>query len=183
MKQLKYVQGDLLKAATSGRLNVIAHQANCFCKGRRGIAPLIFKTFPGSKFVDDQTDVGGWYKMGDLSHAFNYAENSPDDPIWVFNLYGQYHFDQYSKDYGTRYWALGKALEKMAMVIETRKSLHHSWTGSTTLEVGFPLIGCGLAGGDWEIVEEMIKYAFRNSNVNISIYTLDKLSGKEYVDC
>ncbi|MFW3388447.1 UNVERIFIED_CONTAM: hypothetical protein RF648_20890, partial [Kocuria sp. CPCC 205274] len=111
---LKYVQGDLIQAALDGHLNVIAHQANCFCKGRRGIAPLIFQTFPVAKAADDATEVGDKEKLGSLSHAYQtFKEDSIKNPVWVFNLYGQYHFDNRREDYGTQYWALNSALHDM----------------------------------------------------------------------
>lgn len=178
---LKYVQGDLVKAAQDGRLNVIAHQANCFCKGRRGIAPQIFGTFPSLKLADDRTKVGDREKLGTISHAFCYRPDVPQDSfLWGINLYGQYHFDSKNPEYGTQYPALQNALEKMRQLIGLRKTLY--WNYEDVLRIGFPLVGCGLAGGDWELVEEMIKEAFDGlPYCEIYIYTLDKLEGKEYV--
>lgn len=179
--KLKYVQGDLVEAARRGFLNVIAHQANCFCKGKRGIAPQIFGKFPAIKAADDRTKVGDREKLGTLSHAFQSFEND-QRYLWGFNLYGQYHFDSKSPEYGTRYPALQAALAKMRVIIATRKTLY--WDYKDLLKIGFPLIGCGLAGGDWDIVEEMIKEEFKNvPYIEIYIYTLDKLEGKDYVDC
>ncbi|MCS5737387.1 hypothetical protein N1032_27010, partial [Herbiconiux sp. CPCC 203386] len=120
-------------------------------------------------------------KLGALSHAFHFFEEEGKDPLWVFNLYGQYHFDNKSEEYGTRYWALAKALEKMRVVLSTRRTLY--WPSDKVLKIGFPLIGCGLAGGYWDIVEELIKYAFRDTPwVEVYIYTLDYLEGKNYVE-
>lgn len=177
---LKYIQGDLIEAALDGRLNVIAHQANCFCKGRRGIAPQIFGRFPSLKLADDRTEIGDRDKLGTITHSFCYRPNIPKSNfLWGFNLYGQYHFDQKSPEYGTRYPALQSALESMRQMIILRKTLY--WNYEDVLNIGFPLIGCGVAGGDWNIVEEMIKEVFEGlPNVEIYIYTLDKLEGKNY---
>lgn len=46
--------------------------------------------------------------------------------------------------------------------------------------VGFPLIGCGLAGGDWEIVSELIEKAFEGFNGEIRVYTLNEVKGLTY---
>ena len=67
----------------------------------------------------------------------------------------------------------------MRQMIILRKTLY--WNYEDVLNIGFPLIGCGVAGGDWNIVEEMIKEVFEGlPNVEIYIYTLDKLEGKNY---
>lgn len=181
--KLKYVKGDLIQAADSGFLNVIAHQANCFCKGRHGIAPLIFTAYPAAKKADDATTVGSRRKLGKLSHAWQFfpeVDKEKLDPLWVFNLYGQYHWNQKSKEYVTDYEALSNALQSMKAIIQTRKSLY--WEDDKVLRIGFPLIGCGRAGGDWVKVEEMIKNTFAPlKDVDIYIYTLEKLEGKEYM--
>ena len=40
------------------------------------------------------------------------------------------------------------------------------------LTVHMPKIGCGLAGGDWNRVEEIIKNTFINSNIEVYVYLL-----------
>jgi O-acetyl-ADP-ribose deacetylase (regulator of RNase III) len=36
--------------------------------------------------------------------------------------------------------------------------------------IGLPQIGCGLAGGDWEIVKKIIQDEFADCNVTVVIY-------------
>lgn len=168
--KMKYVQGDLITELQSGQMDVIAHQANCFCKGRRGIAPLIFKAFPEAKAADDATVIGDSKKMGTFSAA------NTSNGGRVYNLYGQYHFDNKRSDYGTDYDALWSALVKMEVEIR------EIFSDRNEIDIGFPLIGCGLAGGDWKIVSSMIASIFDLPQYNIYIYTLEKLEGKEYVN-
>ena len=40
------------------------------------------------------------------------------------------------------------------------------------LTVHMPKIGCGLAGGDWNRVENIIKNTFINSNIEVYVYLL-----------
>lgn len=179
---IKYIQGDIVNSAKQGKIHVFAHQANCFCKGRRGIAPLIFEAFPSVRGADDRTKVGDREKLGNLSHAFSRVGEDNEDMVWGFNLYGQYHFVSSHKEYGTQYDELASALCKMRVTIATRKTLH--WPHDKVLKVGFPLIGCGLAGGDWDVVESMINDIFGDEKyIDLYVYTLDRLEGKNYVDC
>lgn len=175
--KLNYVMGDLIRIAESGFLNAIAHQTNCFCKGRGGIAPLIFKAFPEAMEADNSTEVGLKKKLGTLTFGtviFKEVDPKGLDPLQVFNLYGQYHWNRRSKDYGTDYDSLLSSLREMKRVLDTL-------FGDSEVRVGFPLIGCGLAGGNWGIVEEMIKSTFNDPKYKVYIVTLEELKGKEYV--
>lgn len=169
---MKYVQGNLLTALQSGKLDVIAHQTNCFCKGRRGIAPQIFNAFPEAKLADDKTEVGDASKMGNFTVATTMCGGR------VYNLYGQYHFDNRKSDYGTHYPSLQNSLYEMACDL---REVYRSSTDDTPIRVGFPLIGCGLAGGDWNRVSEFIKNAFDGPEYDVYIYTLNKMDGVQYV--
>ena len=43
------------------------------------------------------------------------------------------------------------------------------------VSLGLPLIGCGLAGGDWKgVVKPMIKELFENSGVDVTVFVLEK---------
>lgn len=169
---MKYVQGNLLTALQSGKLDVIAHQTNCFCKGRRGIAPQIFNAFPEAKIADDATKVGNYNKMGTFTVANTLSGGR------VYNLYGQYHFDNKRLDYGTHYPSLQNAIYEMACDVD---KAYEDASPDNPIRIGFPLIGCGLAGGDWGRVSEFIKNAFSDSKYDVYIFTLNKMDGVQYV--
>jgi len=169
---MKYVQGDLINALQVGHVNVIAHQANCFCKGRRGIAPLIFEAFPEAKQADDATEVGDKNKLG----TFTFGKYNSS---LIYNLYGQYTFDNKDPTYGTDYNALESALKAMKEDLDTKVDDFHP----ELIRIGFPLIGCGLAGGDWKVVSGFIENIFNDpEKYDIYIFTLDKIDGTEYVN-
>lgn len=169
--KMKYVQGNLITALQSGQMDVIAHQANCFCKGRRGIAPQIFNAFPEAKLADDSTVVGDRKKLGTFSVATTMSGGR------VYNIYGQYHFDNKRSDYGTIQEALLSGLLEMKENLDETQD-HNS---DSPIRIGFPLIGCGLAGGDWSVVSKLISTIFNDPRYDVYIYTLDKLDGIEYV--
>lgn len=165
---VKYKVGDLLEAADRGEIQVIAHQCNCFNVGRRGIAPLIFEKYPNAKLADQQTEKGSKDKLGRLTFGFG------DNMTWVFNLYGQYHWSYHEKEYGTQYPALRSALQKMKFLLDRRWGMFYH----EKPKIGFPLIGCGLAGGKWEEVAPMIEDIFHDWDV--TIYTLLPMKGIDY---
>lgn len=158
--EVNFVKGDMVKHLGSDEhLDAYAHQCNCFCRMGRGIAPLLVKANPEVRAVDNETEVGDEKKMGDFSVTRN--TNKP----LVFNIYGQYHWSKYkvAPNRNTNYTALKEGLLKV--------KLHLEYLGKTTL--GLPLIGCGLAGGDWKgVVLPMIEDVFQDSNIEITIFKL-----------
>ncbi|AUG85158.1 hypothetical protein FDJ19_gp140 [Vibrio phage Ceto] len=157
---IKVVKGDMVKHLQSkDHLDAYAHQCNCFCRMGRGIAPLLAKAVPGLRQADDMTVPGDKSKLGSVSLAAH-----PNGAV-VFNVYGQYHWHAHKVAPGrnTDYDALEKGLWRVLadMLKDDMKTL------------GLPLIGCGLAGGDWDnVVLPMIHKVFDNSGVDVTIFKL-----------
>lgn len=152
---LKYKKGDLIQAAKSGEVNVIAHQCNCFNNMGAGIAPQIKKAFPEAWLADNATEKGDKEKLGRLSYA-----KSGD--VLVFNLYGQYGWWKQKDDsLNTDYNMLRKSLEQMSRMLFAKRN---------EVKIGLPRIGCGLGGGNWEIVSQIIEEEF--SDFDVTIYDL-----------
>lgn len=153
---LTYTNGDLIKAAQDGEVTLIAHQCNCFNNMRSGIAPKIAKAFPGAEAADNVTKKGDFNKLGSFTHFID------DSGVMVVNLYGQ--FGWWKRDDGkinTEYPALRKAFESLAEFLNVNKMKP---------KIGLPLIGCGLGGGDWEIVEKIIQETLRDFEVTVYLF-------------
>ncbi len=163
---IKYKIGDLIQAAKCGEVNVIAHCCNCFNTMGAGIAPQIKSNFPYAWEADQETSRGDPKKLGTISVGIaeeqDFAEDFAPD---VFNLYGQFGFNK--RNSGGRdldYNAIFDALSAMVSQLE-------EWEADKSLtQIGLPLIGCGLAGGDWDIVELMIKKTLCKAGFNVTVY-------------
>ena len=86
---LKYVKGDLIKAAQNGEVTIIAHCCNCFNTMGSGIAPQIAKAFPDAKEADDETMRADYDKLGTFTMSVTEFE---EHDVIVYNLYGQYGY-------------------------------------------------------------------------------------------
>lgn len=149
-KNIKYVKGDLLKSD----VDIIVHCANCFCTMGSGIAKQIREQYPEAYEADLRTKKGDIKKLGSYSVA-----ESKDK--WIVNLYGQYTYGRESRK--VNYEAVYNALEKL------RNNLIS--INNSSAKIGFPYkMCCNLAGGDWRIIETMIKVIFENTNFKIEIY-------------
>jgi O-acetyl-ADP-ribose deacetylase (regulator of RNase III) len=116
-----------------------------------GIAPQIKHKFPEAYEADCETQSGDESKLGTIT----YTENTT--PI-VVNLYGQFDYTgRRSGKMDLDYDALRSAL----------KAMREKFTGKT---FGLPMIGAGLAGGDWNVIEAIIEEEMRGEYVTIVRY-------------
>lgn len=160
---LKYKLDDLIGAAKSNDVNVIAHCCNVFNTMGSGIAPLIKKAFPEAYAVDCTTKKGDLLKLGTYTKAVNHDY---DGGVVIYNLYGQGGF--WGRNKGLRdldYNALYNSLDAMAQDLSSWKS---------TILIGLPMIGAGLAGGSWTVIEAMIKDTLVDRGFDVTIYVIDK---------
>jgi len=150
---INYVQGDLLDPSLN--FDVIVHGCNCFHTMRRGVAKAIKEKYPQAYEADKNlTEKGDESKLGSLSMAFN---ESGEGPEHIVNAYTQYRYgrDKVHVDYE----ALGAAMVALSEIFDADK-----------YSIAFPKIGCGLAGGDWNVVEAIINKIFAHKKVTVVEY-------------
>jgi len=148
---IKYVDGDLIKMAQNGDFDVIAHGCNCFCNMGAGIAPQIKSAFHLAYVADCNTTSGDINKLGTISFS------DSERPI-VVNIYSQY--DTKGRREGKidlDYDAIRSGLLEMKL----------KFSGKT---FGLPMIGAGLAQGDWNIIEKIIEDVMFGEYVTIVKY-------------
>ena len=144
-KVLVEMKGDLLDLFDKGMFDAIGHGANCFCRMRSGIAGQIAQKFPGAVEADNKTVPGALNKLG------NFTKWTHPDGQVLYNLYTQYNYGRDENIVYVSYIGLRQAMEGMkAELLDQRRDGHF-------ISVGFPIIGCGLANGDWEIVKGIIE--------------------------
>ena len=148
---IKYVDGDLLELAKNKEFDVIGHCANCFCTFGAGIALGIKNQYPEAYIADCETISGDLNKLGKISFVETIS------PI-IVNLYGQY-------DYKGR--RQGKIDLDYVALKSSLKLMKDKYSGK---KFGLPMIGAGLAGGDWNIIEKIIEEVFRGEYVTVVKY-------------
>lgn len=136
---MKVVKGDLIKLALEGKFDVIIHGCNCFCTMGAGIAKSIREIFPEAYQADLNTEYGSKEKLGTISYVAVTRENHE---ITVVNGYTQYTSG--SSGILVDYDAVRLVMREAKILFTGRR-------------IGFPMIGAGLAKGDWAVIEEIIK--------------------------
>ncbi|AXN57904.1 hypothetical protein KASHIRA_02630 [Serratia phage vB_SmaM-Kashira] len=150
---IDYQIGDLFPHAYAsvleGHPTVVAHCCNCFNTMKSGIAPLVAKNFPEAESVDKLTTKGDRGKLGTTTEAFSQG-------ILVFNLYGQFgYWKRREGKMDLEYPALDSALGQMAASIHAKCRVND--IRPNEVKVLLPMIGAGLAGGDWNVISQLIE--------------------------
>lgn len=148
---IHYVKGDLL----ASDCDVIVHGCNCLNTFGAGIAKQIREQYPEANAADQRTVRGDKKKLGTIRVV-------PSNGRFIVNLYSQY-------DHG----GLGRggvyvdydALENGMLELRTWAFQMDKWP-----KIGMPRIGCGLAGGEWDIVESIIDAVFTR---DVYVYDFD----------
>lgn len=147
------INGDLLQSDCT----VIAHQANCHSTMGAGIAKVIAIKYPKAQSVDANSSMTPKEKFGQYTIA-------KVDKVHIVNLYGQYNMGQGKH---TNYKMLKQALAKFL------RDASQGIINVDTSKIGVPFgMGCGLGGGNWEVVKEILFELSETYKIDIYIYKL-----------
>ncbi len=143
---MRVIKGDLIQLALDGHFDVIVHGANCQCTMGAGIAKIIKQIFPKAFAADAQTKKGDPQKLGTISLAEVEREGRT---LTVVNAYTQLHY----RGAGVRvdYDAIRSAV----------RAIKTQFAGK---RIGYPRIGAGLGGGDWDVISKIISEELRGED-------------------
>ena len=164
--KITYLTGhDVREPINTGFINLILHCCNDANLMGSGVAKALFDKWPDVKvkyhyaFKNNVND-----KLGDVHYV------KVDASTYVGNIIGQHniHVDE-SGNPPIRYWAMEKAFEKVVSSIRKRDE---------KVIVNIPyLMGCDLAGGKWERIEELINKHFVENDIEVYVYDLFRKRG------
>lgn len=146
---VKYINGNILKSGA----DTICHQVNCQGVMGAGLAKQIREKYPivFLKYKDfcNRTDKSALLGLVQFCPVGN-----PLRQRRVANLFSQKYYGRDDKCY-TDYNALRSCLQKVnTMCVNERVAIPYK-------------MGCGLAGGDWNIVEQIIRETLVDCEVEI----------------
>lgn len=158
---INYIKGDATYPKGPG-LKVIVHCCNDIGKWGKGFVLAISKRWrqPRESYLRWAHEV--WlecvpFRLGEVLFV---KTDEPD--IIVANLIGQRGIWQRDQVVGPiQYGSIEKGLIKVAdYCLKNNASVH------------MPRIGCGLAGGEWSEIEQIIKTTLLDKNINVIVYDL-----------
>ena len=138
---MKEIKGDLIQLALDGEFDVIVHGCNCMHTMGAGIAKTIAQKFPEAFAADKNTSLGDREKLGTISSA---QVMRGDVRFAVVNAYTQFQWK--GRGLKADYQAIERCFATIAQAFPNAR-------------IGYPMIGAGLAGGDWAIIKPSIDAA------------------------
>lgn len=143
---LTYIQGNLFDTTDE----IICHGCNARGVMGSGVAKIIRDTYPEAfikyKIIHDLT--GLYLGQNVIVKTSNKI---------IFNMITQENFG--TDKVQVSYQAIDKCFRQLRLFME-----EYGYTNAS-----IPKIGAGLAGGDWDIISEIISNIF-NDNLNITVY-------------
>lgn len=161
---VQIIKGDLLEAFDNGDVDVIGHVVNCQGVMGSGIAKSIREQYPQvyleykALFDSTKDNIDLLGKCQKVPLKGTSQKESPYLMKGILNLHAQFNFGNSGRF--LNYGAFGQCLASSTLSL-----------GDTVY--GFPYkMGSDRAGGDWNIVLEMIEFYFKN--LDVKIYKLEK---------
>ena len=152
---IEYQKGDATAPFGTGT-KIIVHVCNDIGAWGRGFVLAISKRWP-----EPQRCYRAWHQ-GEDKQPFALGEVQfvqVAQDIWVANLIGQRDIHAVRGVPPVRYEAIREGLKKV--VLEAKR------LGAS---VHMPRIGCGLAGGNWDVVGQIIEEEITNAGVPVTVY-------------
>ena len=148
---IEEITGDIVYQFKTGKYN-IAHGCNCFNSMGAGLAKQVRFEYPEAFKIDCNTVKGDKNKLGTFTKYYNKEHGNV-----LYNAYTQYDFWTHKPcDY--------KAIEKAIRAICVDIVIHDD---ILVKNLALPLIGAGLAGGDWDRIKNIINDVTKDFPITI----------------
>lgn len=149
MLSFKEVEGDIIQLSRLGIYDVVVHGCNCFCNMTDELGIKFAEEFQADKFPLEADRFKG------MINKLGMIESKKVKDIIVINAYTQYTDEsELNGEMTLNYSALSLCLLKINTKFKGKKIL-------------IPLIGVNEGGGEWRIVETIIKNNLVDMDVTI----------------
>lgn len=154
MKDIQYIKGDA--TSPEGLENkIIVHVCNDIGGWGKGFVMAISK-----KWKTPEKQYRDWFKSKNDFELGKVQFVQVEEDLWVANLIGQHKINKDENgEAPIRYHAIEEGLEAVSDFAKTNNASVH-----------MPRIGCGLAGGKWEMIEPIILKTLSSHDIKVVVY-------------
>ncbi|MFQ6602267.1 Appr-1-p processing protein [Flavobacterium sp. C3NV] len=154
MKDIQYTKGDATSPQSENN-KIIVHVCNDIGGWGKGFVMAISK-----RWKKPENQYREWFKSKDGFELGKVQFVQVEEDLWVANLIGQHKINKDENGNAPiRYDAIEDGLKEVA-----------SFAKENNASVHMPRIGCGLAGGKWEMIEPIILKRLSNNDVEVVVY-------------
>lgn len=170
---IKYVKGDATNPCIPYGVRIIAHVCNNVGKFGAGFAGCVAKRWG---FVRDRYVEWSVSSKSEIFKDKNFALGAIQivpigSGLYIANMIAQNGVRSSKNPHPINYMALGECLKKLddwvASYIKAKAPMVVP-NLCPDVTIHMPRIGCGLAGGSWDVIEPLI-----GSLINIDVYVYD----------
>ena len=155
MDDITYVKGDATQPFSKGS-KIICHICNDIGGWGRGFVMAI-----SSRWKEPEEKYREWHKFGINFNLGSIQLVPVDHDIWIANMIGQRGIRTRGGIAPIRYEAVRSALEEVSFkALSLDASLH------------MQRIGCGLAGGSWDVIGPIVKETTVDKGLRVFVYDL-----------
>ncbi|MEL1255994.1 Appr-1-p processing protein [Flavobacterium sp. DGU38] len=154
MKDIQYIKGDA--TSPEGAENkIIVHVCNDIGAWGKGFVMAISK-----RWKTPEKSYREWFKSKNDFELGKVQFVQVEEDLWVANLIGQHKINK-DENGGApiRYNAIEEGLNAVSDFAKTNNASVH-----------MPRIGCGLAGGKWEMIEPIILKKLADQDIKVVVY-------------
>lgn len=162
MKKIEYLKGNAITPIVKDdAISVICHCCNTIGKWGKGFVVSLATHYPEAKkaYYQYLRCVGNEHALGKCCIA------SVGKNLMVANVFGQ------ERIYPTSDGQIPLIYQALEDGLKTCKTIMQAMNLPFTIHM--PRIGCGLAGGKWDIVEDIINRVFSEADIQVYVYDLD----------
>ena len=156
---VRYQMGDATRPhLDSGQAGILVHVCNDVGSWGRGFVLALSRRWP-----QPERRYRAWYRgQEELPFALGEVQFvRVEENLWVANLIGQHGLGRRGNVPPVRYEAIRAGLQRVADFAKHEKASVH-----------MPRIACGLAGGEWPVVERLIEEELTSRGVAVTVYDL-----------
>ena len=154
MKEIEYTKGDAT-APIGDNDKIIVHICNDIGGWGKGFVMAISK-----RWKTPEKQYREWFKSKENFALGQVQFVRVEEELWIANVIGQHKINKDEDGNAPiRYDAIKEALFKVSDFAKENKASIH-----------MPRIGCGLAGGKWEMVEPIILETLSKNDIEVTVY-------------
>ncbi|MDJ1473454.1 macro domain-containing protein [Cytophagaceae bacterium YF14B1] len=152
---IQYVKGDATNPQGDGN-KIIVHICNDIGGWGKGFVVALSK-----KWSKPEKHYRQWYKSGEKFLLGEVQFVPVESTITVANMIAQHDIQVLNGIPPIRYDAVREGLKKVV-----------TFSQQNNASVHMPRIGAGLAGGKWEIIEDIIRDELTTRDIQVTVYDL-----------
>jgi O-acetyl-ADP-ribose deacetylase (regulator of RNase III) len=154
---IEYITGDATNPQGIGP-RIIVHVCNDVGGWGRGFVVALSR-----RWAEPERRYRAWYHGAEATpFALGQVQFVPvEDQLWVANLIGQHDIRPHQGVPPVRYEAIREGLARVATFAQQQRASVH-----------MPRIGAGLAGGDWDVISQIVEDELTAKSISVTVYDL-----------